>query len=59
MLRDEAEAYAERLVREGVATTVRRYDGMHHGFIASYDAIDAGAECIEHVGAAFRRALAG
>jgi acetyl esterase len=33
VLRDEAEAYGERLLAAGVPTTVSRYDGMIHGFM--------------------------
>lgn len=32
-LRDEGEAYAERLQKEGVTTTLHRYDGATHGFV--------------------------
>ena len=32
-LRDEGDAYAERLTREGVPTVHRRYDGLFHGFL--------------------------
>jgi acetyl esterase len=31
-LRDEAEYYADRLVRAGVPTSAKRWDGMNHGF---------------------------
>jgi acetyl esterase len=49
VLRDEGEAYAERLEREGVAVQLRRYDGMHHGFADSSGVIDAADECIQLV----------
>jgi acetyl esterase len=57
VLRDEGEAYVERLEREGVPVELRRYDGMHHSFPEYPGVIDAADECIEQMGAAFRRAL--
>jgi acetyl esterase len=57
VLRDEGEAYAEWLEREGVPVQIRRFDGMHHGFADSPDVIDAAGECVAFMGAAFRSAL--
>ncbi|MGI9474716.1 MAG: alpha/beta hydrolase fold domain-containing protein, partial [Rubripirellula sp.] len=42
VLRDEGEAYAERLRRAGVATTSRRYDGNLHGFVHFAGVFDDG-----------------
>jgi acetyl esterase len=57
-LRDEGEAYAERLRAAGVDVAVRRYDGVIHGFFAMNDFIPDGAVAVEHAGEALRRALA-
>ncbi|MGP6173588.1 alpha/beta hydrolase [Corynebacterium sp. A21] len=35
-LRDEGEAYAERLKNAGVDTTLLRYDNANHGFVANF-----------------------
>lgn len=35
-LRDEGEAYAERLHQAGVHTVVRRQDGANHGFVVNF-----------------------
>lgn len=56
-LRDEAEAYGERLTAAGVPTTVTRYDGLFHG--AQYmDKLvpDIAARYLEAVVAALRAA---
>ena len=57
VLRDEGEAYAARLEALGVPTTLRRYDGMFHGFFALPEQIDAGRDAAAEAGQAFRRAI--
>ena len=56
-LRDEGEAYAERLRALGVETTLTRYDGVFHGFVAFAGLIDDGRAALEQVAAALARAL--
>jgi acetyl esterase len=46
-LRDEGEAFGERLKSAGVATTITRYDGMIHGFFHMQDALEAGREAMQ------------
>jgi acetyl esterase len=41
VLRDEGEAYARALQQAGVPVTVRRYDGLTHGFIRLHNLVDA------------------
>jgi acetyl esterase/lipase len=57
VLRDEGEAYASRLEAAGVPTTLRRYDGMFHGFFALPEQIDAGREAVVEAAQAFRSAV--
>ena len=57
-LRDEGEAYGARLSEAGVHATVRRYDGMVHGFVSMYALIDAGSRGLDESAAALREALA-
>lgn len=58
-LRDEGEAYAEKLRAAGVPTRLSRYDGMIHGFYTMSGYIDGGkranAEVVEALKAAFER----
>jgi len=56
-LRDEGEAYAERLRAAGVPTRLSRYDGMIHGFFSMAEAMEPGRRAVDEVAAALRRAL--
>jgi acetyl esterase len=55
-LRDEGEAYAERLRQAGVTVTTSRYDGMIHGFYG-LDIFDAGKRAMAETVTALRDAL--
>jgi acetyl esterase/lipase len=57
VLRDEGEAYAARLESAGVPTTLRRYEGMFHGFFALPELIDVGREAVAEAGRELRGAL--
>jgi acetyl esterase/lipase len=57
-LRDEGEAYAERLVAAGVDATAARYDGMIHGFFSMRDLIPEGKAAVDQACEALRGALA-
>jgi acetyl esterase len=56
-LRDEGEAYGKCLTSAGVATTVKRYDGMIHGFF-SLGVFDQGRQAIKDAAAALQNAFA-
>ncbi|MHB1444163.1 MAG: alpha/beta hydrolase [Acidimicrobiales bacterium] len=56
-LRDEGEAYGRRLEEAGVATKVRRYDGMIHAFFQLDAVIPAAASAITDAVDALRQAL--
>jgi acetyl esterase len=58
-LRDEGEAYARRLDEAGVAVTLRRYEGLIHGFIRMPALITRADGAIDDVAAAVRSALRG
>ena len=56
-LRDEGEAYADKLQRHGVPVTRRRCDSLIHGFFTMGGAIDAASEAIEGIFEEFRGAM--
>jgi acetyl esterase len=57
-LRDEGEAYAERLRAAGVTATTRRYDGMIHGFFQLGGVLEQGKAAVAEAAAALRAELA-
>jgi acetyl esterase len=56
-LRDQGEAYADKLRRAGVTVELTRYDGMIHPFLTLAGIVDAGREAIKQSAAAVRQAL--
>ncbi|QDX82506.1 hypothetical protein B9N43_15450 [Denitratisoma sp. DHT3] len=54
-LRDEGEAYADRLLRAGVPTTLRRWDGQVHGFAALFGMLDDAQAAIDFASAELRK----
>lgn len=56
-LRDEGEAFAERLHEAGNPVTLRRYDGQIHGFVTSLGAMEAGEHAIDDAAAVMRATL--
>lgn len=58
-LRDEAEEYAARLKRAGVATRCTRYEGVTHGFVGMAQILGKGRQAIEEAAAALRETFGG
>ncbi len=56
-LRDEGEAYAARLRKAGVPVTLKRYDGMIHGFLGLPGALDQGRHALAEAATALRVAF--
>jgi acetyl esterase len=56
-LRDEGEAYAERLARAGIGATQSRYEGMIHGFFAFGAIVERANEAMAEAAGALRAHL--
>ena len=57
-LRDDGEAYAQRLQVGGVSTTCTRYDGMIHGFFGMASVLDKGRRAVSEASASLKQAFA-
>jgi acetyl esterase len=58
-LRDEGEAYADRLATSGVPVDRVRYDGLVHGFLDMVQLSDGARTAYDDVASRFRRKLHG
>jgi acetyl esterase len=56
-LRDEGELYGQRLREAGVPVTVRRYDGLIHGFFGQSAIVDAARRAVEETAQTLREVL--
>lgn len=57
-LRDDGERYAQALAAAGVPTTLRRYDGMIHGFVTMAEIFEDGRAALSLATEQLRTALA-
>ena len=57
-LRDEGEAYASRMKEAGGRVTVKRYDGLIHGFFGMGMVLDAAKAAVPEIAAQLRDAIA-
>ena len=55
-LRDEGEAYGNRMRAAGVEVEIRRFDGLIHAFFSLAGALEAAREGVDLVGSSLRRA---
>ncbi len=51
VLRDEGEAYARHLEQAGIQTTLRRIDGLPHGFIRMHNLVDTADAALSDIAA--------
>jgi acetyl esterase len=58
-LRDEGQAYADRLTAAGVKTIHREFDSLIHGFVGMRGALHAAARAMDDMVAGLRHELAG
>ncbi len=56
-LRDEGEAYADRLKEAGVPVTVKRYDGLIHGFFGMSLVLEGAKAAVREVAGQLKAAL--
>ena len=56
-IRDQGEAYAQRLRESGVPVSLKRYEGAIHVFFNLAGVVDSGRQAIADAGAALRTAL--
>jgi acetyl esterase len=59
VLRDEGEAYARRLAAAGVPVTLRRYQGVTHGFINMANVLDVAERGLQDISRAIAATLEG
>ena len=57
-LRDDGEAYAEKLKKLGIPANYKRYPGMFHGFMSFPSVLPEASEALQDAGRALREALA-
>jgi acetyl esterase len=57
-LRDDGEAYAEKLAKLGIRASYKRYAGMFHGFMSFANVLPEASEAFDDAGRALREALA-